>query len=540
LNSEPDSEQRLRRIRLANMRQELLAPVSAIVVYGELLFESAGERGLDDMLPDLKKIQSSAQNLHDLVDRLLDEQTALALFEGKDADEVQKTLRHDLRTPLNAIKGYGEMLLEDLEELGDLEMSGEFTAMIGEADRLLGQLDTVIDFSEGATGVPEEGDAPAAGAAMFAQLAESIRPVGQGDLKAVETGKILVVDDLESNRDVLSRRLTREGHQVSVAEGGREALRKLAGEDFDLVLLDLMMPDMNGFEVLTRLKADEELHRIPVIIVSALDELDSTIRCIEAGAEDYLSKPFNPTLLKARINACLERKRWQERERLYLDRLEAEKEKYEALLLNILPQQVIGRLNDGETVIADRFDNVSVLFSDLVGFTILSAKLPPNQLVIYLNRLFSAFDRLAKELGVEKIKMIGDAYMVASGVPDPRTDHADAIARMALGMLQIVERINPSIEHPFQIRIGVNSGPVVAGIIGTHKFIYDVWGDTVNVASRLESHGLPNHIQVSKVTAQLLKGRFELEPRGPIEVKGKGRLETFFLNAAVEQPIEVP
>jgi class 3 adenylate cyclase len=526
---------RIRRIRLAHMRQELLAPVAAILGYGEMLDEAARDGGLDDVLPDLERILTAARGLHDMVDRLLDPEAAEGLFEGKGTDEVQKILRHDLRTPLNAIKGYGEMLLEDLEDMGASGLEADFGALISEADRLLAQLDGVVDFSGAATEEPREAAEEAEqSAAMFAHIAESIRPVREAGSETAETGKILVVDDLESNRDVLSRRLTRDGHRVEVAAGGREALRKIASEDFDLVLLDLMMPDMNGFEVLARLKADDRLHETPVIMVSALDEMDSVIRCIEAGAEDYLPKPFNPTLLKARISACLERRRWQERERAYLDRLEIEKEKYEALLLNILPQQIIGRLNDGETIIADRFDNVSVLFSDLVGFTELSSRLPPNQLVGQLNRLFSSFDRLAKELGVEKIKTIGDAYMVVSGIPDPRRDHAEAIARTALGMLDIVERANLSTEHPVLIRIGIHSGPVVAGVIGTHKFIYDVWGDTVNVASRLESHGLPNHVQVSKATARLLDDRFDLERRGLVTVKGKGRLETFFLNGAKE------
>ena len=517
------------------MRQELLAPVSAILGYGEMLDEAARDGGHDEVVPDLERILTAARALHDMVDRLLDPAAAEALFDGKEAAEVQKVLRHDLRTPLNAIKGYGEMLLEDLGDMGASGLKSDFGALISEADRLLAQLDGVIDFSGAAAGAPEDaGEEAARSAAMFARIAESIRPESEAGAKVAETGKILVVDDLESNRDVLSRRLARDGHRVEVASGGREALRRIASEDFDLVLLDLMMPDMNGFEVLTRLKADERLHETPVIMVSALDEMDSVVRCIEAGAEDYLPKPFNPTLLKARISACLERRRWQERERAYLERLETEKEKYEALLLNILPQQIIGRLNDGETIIADRFDNVTVLFSDLVGFTALSSRLPPSELVGHLNRLFSSFDKLTRELGVEKIKTIGDAYMVVSGIPDPRPDHADAIARMALGMIDIVDRINPTTEHPVLIRIGVHSGPVVAGIIGTHKFIYDVWGDTVNVASRLESHGLPNHVQISKATARLLEDRFDLERRGRIAVKGKGRLETFFLNGAKE------
>jgi class 3 adenylate cyclase len=274
------------------------------------------------------------------------------------------------------------------------------------------------------------------------------------------------------------------------------------------------------------------LHRIPVIMISALDEVDSVVRCIEAGAEDYLPKPFNPVLLKARINAGIEKKRWHERERLYLDRLEDEKEKFERLLLNILPQQIIGRLNDGEAIIADRFDNVSVLFSDLVGFTEISAKLAPTELVSYLNALFSGFDAHAQELGVEKIKMIGDAYMVVAGVPEARDDHAQAIAEMGLRMIETVQRSKRENGAPFTARIGIHSGPVVAGIIGTHRFVYDVWGDTVNLASRLESLSEPNRIQISTATAALLGDSYELEDRGKIAIKGKGRQNAYFLNAA--------
>jgi class 3 adenylate cyclase len=371
---------------------------------------------------------------------------------------------------------------------------------------------------------------------MFAGLVESIRPVSEAEARSSETGNILVVDDMETNRTLLSRRLTRDGHRVTTADGGRQALNLMQVDDFDLVLLDLMMPEMNGFEMLARLNADPRLYQVPVIMISALDEMDSVVRCIEAGAEDYLPKPFNPVLLKARISACLEKKRWRERERIYLDRLEDEKEKFERLLLNILPQQIVGRLNSGETIIADRFDDVSVLFSDLVGFTEISSELAPTQLVSYLNGLFSDFDAVARELGVEKIKMIGDAYMVVACVPEPRPDHAQAIAEMGLRMVEVVERAKRELGTPFEARIGIHSGPVVAGIIGTHRFVYDVWGDTVNLASRLESHGLANRIQVSEATARLLADGFELKPRGTIAVKGKGKLKTYFLNAAKPAP----
>ena len=530
MNQALQKDQRARRAQLANIRQKLLAPADAIVGYHELLREEAAKAGHVDFTEDLERIGASAQALHELVDRQLGEEATRNLIEGGDAEAAQKSLRHDFRNPLNAIKGYGEMLLEDLDELGDRSLTPDLAKLLGEVNRLLAQLDDIVDFSLLGDGSGSSGS-PKRTSAMISNLLEDIRPVSAVPATAAETGRILVVDDIEANRDLLSRRLGREGHDVAVAAGGVDALAMLRREDFDLVLLDLMMPDMNGFEVLARMKGDDRLRDVPAIMISALTEIDSVVRCIEAGAEDYLTKPFDPVLLRARINACLEKKQWRDREHYYLDQLEAEKAKNEKLLLSILPRHVVERLNEGESIIADRFDEVSVLISDLVGFTEFSSSTPPSDLVEYLNSLFSHFDLLASELGVEKVKTIGDSYMVVAGMPQPRADHAEAAARMALGMIKVLEKVNAEIGQTFQARIGIHSGPVVAGIIGTHRFVYDVWGDTVNVASRLEGGSLANRIQISEITAGLLGAGFDSEARGEIEVKGKGRMSTFFLNS---------
>ena len=176
---------------------------------------------------------------------------------------------------------------------------------------------------------------------MIANLVRTVRPIEEVSTGPSETARILVVDDNASNRDLLFRRLSHDGHHVARADSGRRALEILEVEDFDLILLDLLMPDLNGFQVLERLKADERWHDIPVIMISGLQETDSVIRCIEAGAEDYLAKPFNPVLLRARISACLERKRWRDRERRYVERIELERQRYETLLRNILPGQIV-------------------------------------------------------------------------------------------------------------------------------------------------------------------------------------------------------
>jgi class 3 adenylate cyclase/CheY-like chemotaxis protein len=524
--AQPAESRRSQRARLANMRAELLAPVNAIVGYAELLYDEASRDGSEDVLPDLGRILEAARGLYGTVDRLLESEVVPG--EGGDFAEVQKVLRHDLRVPLNGIKGYAEMLLEDLDKLRGEPLRADFLKLLEAADRLLGKLDTIVDFSRVASDASSDESDPSA--AMFADLVQSIRPIDRTEALSGLRGRILIADDNEMNRDLLSRRLSSEGHQVMTASGGGEALEMAAKEAFDVILLDLMMPDMNGFEVLARLKQDHALHEVPVIMISALHETDTVVRCIEAGAEDYLSKPFDPVLLRARINTCLEKKHLRERERIHLDSLEIEKSKVEGLLLNILPRRIVDRLNEGETVIADRFDDATVLFADLVGFSDISARLPPTDLVTYLNSLYSRFDALAQELVVEKVKMIGDSYMVVAGLPEPRLDHAPAVAEMALGMIDALEDVNSSADVACRMRIGIHSGPVVAGIIGTHRFLYDVWGDTVNVASHLESGCPPNRIQVSETTREALASNFELAPRGSVEIKGKGQLHTFFLN----------
>lgn len=344
-----------------------------------------------------------------------------------------------------------------------------------------------------------------------------------------EQGSMLVVDDVEANRDLLSRRLQRNGHSVVMAENGRQALDLLKEQPFDVILCDIMMPEMNGYEVLEKLKADPQLRHIPVIMISALDDIESVVRCIELGAEDYLFKPFNPTLLRARINACLEKKRLRDQEQAYLEKLKAEQEKSERLLLSILPQPVAEQLKQTQSTIAESFAEATVLFADIVNFTAISAHRSPIEMVSLLNHIFSAFDQLAEIHQLEKIKTIGDSYMAVGGIPLPRADHAEAVADMALDMQTAIAKFNVETGESFSIRIGISTGPVVAGVIGTKKFIYDLWGDTVNTASRMESHGIPGEIQVTQATYGSLQDKYQFHERGSIPIKGKGDMVTYLL-----------
>ena len=217
--------------------------------------------------------------------------------------------------------------------------------------------------------------------------------------------------------------------------------------------------------------------------------------------------------------------------------IQRQNDENEKLLLNILPAPIASRIKQGEETIAESYASVSVLFADLCGFTEFTARRSASEIVGMLNRFFSDFDQLAERYGVEKIKTIGDAYMAVAGLPSKREDHASAVAKLALGMLKVIHEFNEQNQTAVALRIGINSGPVVAGVIGQKKFIYDLWGDTVNTASRMESHGIPGEIQISAATYEQLRleGGFRMEARGEIPVKGKGTMTTHLLKAECEE-----
>ncbi|MGL4503616.1 MAG: adenylate/guanylate cyclase domain-containing protein, partial [Planktothrix sp.] len=215
--------------------------------------------------------------------------------------------------------------------------------------------------------------------------------------------------------------------------------------------------------------------------------------------------------------------------RRVLEALKAEQEKSERLLLNILPKSIAEQLKQNHHSIAERFEQATIMFADIVDFTGFSARISPSELVNFLNQIFSAFDELAEKHHLEKIKTIGDSYMVAGGLPTPCHDHVEAIAEMALDMQAEIHRFQGQMGQSFNLRIGINTGPVVAGVIGTKKFIYDLWGDAVNIASRMESQGEVGKIQVTAATKNLLNGKYDFEARGLIDVKGRGEMLTYWL-----------
>jgi adenylate cyclase len=348
---------------------------------------------------------------------------------------------------------------------------------------------------------------------------------------------ILVVDDNEDNRYTLTRRLKRQGYtNLEVAGDGREALAKVEQKAFDLVLLDVMMPEMDGYQVLEQLKADPAQRHVPVIMISALSELDSVVRCIQLGAEDYLPKPFNATLLKARIAASLERKALHDREAAHLAEIERQRRRADELLHAILPASAVLELATNDRIAPRRFENVAVLFGDVLGFTAYCDARPPEDVVANLDQLARRFEAITAAHGLEKIKTVGDAFMATANLLESHDDPVMACLKVASTLTTSPEMTGPETTGPeaatgeitaagWQLRVGIHQGPVVAGVVGSRKFSFDLWGDTVNVAQRLSSLGDRPAIHMTATTFAGIAGRATGEPLGPLALKGKGEVE---------------
>jgi len=323
---------------------------------------------------------------------------------------------------------------------------------------------------------------------------------------------VLIVDDEETNRALIRDLLESQGYRTSEAGNGAEALRLAALQPPDLILLDLMMPGLDGFETCRRLKRAPHTAPIPILMVTALSERKERLLGIKAGANDFLTKPIDTQELSLRVRNALQTKD------LY-NRLRAEQEKSEELLLNMLPRPIAARLKNGEVNIADHHPEATVMVADLVGFTALMTHVGPGEVVFLLSEIFSEFDALVGQSGLEKIKTVGDAYFVAGGIHSQVAEPAIAITELAVRMQSAVIQFNTQYETSIRIRIGISTGPLVSGVIGRRKFAYDVWGETVNMACQLESTGLAGGIQVDEATYQRAKRLFRFSGPRPLQLK---------------------
>jgi len=390
--------------------------------------------------------------------------------------------------------------------------------------------------------------------------------------------KILILEDSPTQSLRLKMTLSAAGYEVDSAVDGLQGLTKFSESHYDLVITDVLMPGLSGYEFCMQAKALPEKSKIPIILLTALNDPKDIIHALECRADNFITKPWIEVILLNRVKAAVANRAlrettseieenygvfmgqrihvtaskkqildlllstfedmvsandWLRESQSELERTVSlvlkERERSDELLLNVLPRTIARRLKDNTQIIADTFRGATILFADIVGFTDFAAKKTPQEVIQFLNTVFSRFDKLVDIYGLEKIKTIGDAYMVVGGLPVLREDHATAIANLALDMQSAVAQYNKETKSDISIRIGINTGPVIAGVIGTKKFLYDLWGDTVNTASRMESQGLPNLIQVTAATYEFLQNDFVLEKRGALPVKGKGEVVTYFL-----------
>jgi adenylate cyclase len=349
------------------------------------------------------------------------------------------------------------------------------------------------------------------------------------------TAKVLVVDDQPANVLLLERMLSGAGYESVTSTLDPRAVCDLYEKNhYDLIVLDLQMPGMDGFQVMEGLKHIEADGYLPVLVITA--QPDHKLRALQAGARDFISKPFDVAEVLMRVHNMLEvrllhveiHRKNAELQKLF-DQVVAERKVSERLALHVPPDSIAARLQARPDVTADSFADVTVLIADIVGFAELTPAVSPERLALLLEEIFAGFDGLAKERGLKKIKTLGNSYMAAAGVPVPSSDHATRAAHLSLDMVDALDRLNEHHGSALQVRIGIATGAVVAGVIGKRMYVYDVWGEAVNTASRMESHGVAGRVQVSESTQRLLGRPFLLEERGALEVAGKGELQTWFL-----------
>jgi len=344
------------------------------------------------------------------------------------------------------------------------------------------------------------------------------RPSGSTDKDKI--ARILVVDDEAYNRELLNDLLERKGFEILLAKDGEEALAVLDKNPIDLVLLDLMMPNLDGYGVLERMRADTRMRHIPVLVISAMSQEDASIRSIELGAQDFLLKPFNTVLLQARINSCLERKGMRDLELRYRRELEEEKGRVNDLLEGLFPAMVVRELKQTGTFRPRKFQNVAVMFCDIVGFTAYCNRNEPEDVVGRLQELTKVFETIYRQHKLEKLKLIGDGFLATAGLLESHDTPVLSSARCGLDLIDAVKAIMPD----WSLRVGIHFGDVLAGVVGTKQYWFDIWGDTVNTASRIEEYGDIGAVSVSGFAWQQIDHICRGEVR-VVDIHGKGPME---------------
>lgn len=523
-------DDRTKKAFLGKARHNLKNPVNAIIGYSEMLLEDCEESANEKLLTDLNILLAAGNEiLAHIEDQLSDSKINHG---NQSVVQLGKSAEIAIRTPLNTIIGVSELLLEENNNIVNT-FSSDMKKINDSGKMLITELQSIIDFKISDLEDIRNQNLNVGNLSMVKDVLDSIQPLETGDYKKTITGQILVVDDNLNNTELLKKRLEKQGHVIITANDGREALIQLMTLDnsLDLMLLDIVMPEMNGYEVLKFIRNDKRFHELPVIMISSMDDTDSIYRCIEIGADDYIQKPFNQAVLDARISSCIERKQLRDKEKTLMKELELEREKSENLLLNMLPNSVVSRLKLGEKDVANKHDEVTVVFADIAEFTPQTKEMNPTNVVHILNNIFTSFDKLAQQFNIEKIKTIGDSYFAVGGLNSNNSKQsAIDVIEMSKEMLNELEIINNKTdEMELALRVGVHTGPAVSGVIGRKKFAYDIWGATINMANRLETTCVNGKIHISEETKDLLGDRYSYMRCKDTDIKGIGKKTTYVI-----------
>ena len=507
VESAPQPE-RVRRASLSFVRHELRTPINAIIGYSEMLLDDARDEKDDVAAADLERIVHCGRDILLLVDGILGEDR-ISAEQGRDLASYGEQIRADLRDPLGAVTGYTEMLIEISREEENHTRAKDLEKVLSAARKLL-ELSNDI-----ATLATKASEINVSDLAKAATLAENVL----SKIRAVETepsidreGSLLVVDDNVMNRELLSKQLARKGDVVTSAESGVQALEALREQHFDLVLLDVLMDGMDGIEVLRRLKGDADLCTIPVIMISALDEIDSVVRCLEIGAADFVSKPFHPTLLDARIQATLNAHAAQSAPAMSYGPIDR-------LVEGTFPSYVTRRIRMGETRILDAVPNAAVYFVDLDQAV---AATDPRERAARVEMLIEAAHTAAHQ-NEATVLLHGIGLLMAAGFPHSVADAPERMARTALTFAREAE------QRGLKCRSALHTGALYGAVVGTNNLAYSVWGDAVDLARRMALSAERGEIVVSTTCATALKDGFALKNRGVMDVAGRGQMKAFVL-----------
>jgi adenylate cyclase len=504
--------------RLDLLRQELISPVLSIEGHAELLRDQIRD---EDCLSDLNRIVSAASLTRTLVDEMLAAETQELDDEKRDSERSR--FKHDLRNSVGAISGYSEIILEELDDLDDLSEDARtyLDHQLADSAKLLQMLDTLFQ-AEREFGEDSESDLDVDIGSVFDSFERS-----DNETTEAISGRILVVDDNDSNRNLLAHQLRRQGHDISTSPSGRQALEMIRKSAPDLILLDLFMPDMNGFDVLREMHKDEGLRAVPVIIITGLSDKEAAVKCIEAGAFDLLIKPVSPALLEARVLACLERKAWHDKEQAYQQELEKSYTFIRKVFGRYLSDEVVQQIleSDEGMQMGGGKQQVTIMMTDIRGFSMLSQELDPQDCVKVLNNYFGVMTPLIQKYDGVIDEFLGDAILAIFGAPVKSDDHAQQAVACALEMQQAMAEVNHNNQEwglpTIEMGIAVNTGEVVVGNIGSEtRSKYGVVGHHVNLTARIESFTVGGQVMASEYTVAELDSEVTVAHSMKVEAKG--------------------